>query len=125
MSNHTNYTKYFNKENENVEHNDVDVTSCICEASTALANDTFAATPTMKETDETVTLPETIKGTVTNCAKLNIRVKPAIDADIVCVLDNESEVEIDIARSTSDWFKIYTTSGVEGFCMQNYINAKL
>ena len=77
------------------------------------------------ETVETVTLPASVTGTVFNCSKLNVRVKPAIDAEVVTLLNNDSKVEIDPARSTSDWFKITTAAGVEGYCMRKFVNAKL
>ena len=64
------------------------------------------------ETVETVALPETVTGTVSNCSKLNVRVKPAIDAEVVTVLNNDSEVVIDPARSTNVWLKIATAAGV-------------
>lgn len=60
-------------------------------------------------------------GIVFNCTKLNVRANPSIDADVIAVLDNNSEVEIDVARSTSDWFKICTAAGVEGYCMRKFI----
>lgn len=60
-------------------------------------------------------------GVVINCTKLNVRAKPAVDADVVCVLAAESEVEIDEARSTSDWYHVITATGVDGFCMRKFI----
>ena len=68
---------------------------------------------------------EAKKGVVTNCAKLNVRANPTTDADVIAVLDNHSEVEIDMARSAGEWFKICTAAGVEGFCMRKFVNAKL
>mgnify|MGYP002515623803 CR=1 FL=1 len=51
-----------------------------------------------------------ITGIVANCAKLNVRSKPAVDADVVAVLDSNSEVEIDKSRSTSEWYKVCTAN---------------
>lgn len=68
--------------------------------------------------------PESAKpvvGVVFNCGKLNVRTNPASDADIVCVLDVNSEVKLDMSRSTKEWFKICTATGVEGFCMRKFI----
>lgn len=79
----------------------------------------------VKETVETVTLPKAVTGTVFNCSKLNVRSKPSTDAEVVAVLDNNSEVEIDSARSTNEWLKITTAVGVDGFCMRKFVNAKL
>lgn len=77
------------------------------------------------ETVETVALPTTVTGTVANCSKLNVRAKPATDAEVLTVLNGDSEVEIDPARSTSEWLKITTAAGIEGFCMRKFVNAKL
>ncbi len=74
---------------------------------------------------ETVTPQKTIEGVVVNCAKLNVRAKPSVDGDIVCVLNVASEIEIDIDNSTYDWFKICTASGVEGYCMRKFVEACL
>ena len=41
----------------------------------------------IQETVDTVTLPKTVSGVVVDCAKLNVREEPSIDADVVCVLD--------------------------------------
>lgn len=77
------------------------------------------------ETVETVTLPKTVTGTVAGCTKLNVRAKPATDAEVVTILNINSEIEIDPARSTNEWVKITTADGVEGFCMRKFVNAKL
>lgn len=65
--------------------------------------------------------PKSVIGTVFNCSKLNVRTKPIADADVVCVIDSNSEVEIDMSRSTKEWFKICTATGVEGFCMRKFV----
>lgn len=77
------------------------------------------------ETVETVTLPATVTGTVTGCSKLNVRAKPSTDSEVVTILNGDSEVAIDPARSTNEWLKITTAAGVEGFCMRKFVNAKL
>lgn len=121
-----NYTKYSNiKPNDNIEPNVVDVPSYVNNDNIVVENDKTVTESPVKETVETVTLATTVKGVVVNCSKLNVRVKPASDADVLCVLARNTEVEVDVARSTSDWFKIYTASGAEGFCMRNYIDAEL
>lgn len=79
----------------------------------------------MVETVETVSLPKTVTGTVTGCSKLNVRTKPTIDAEVAIVLNGDSEIEIDPARSTNEWLKITTAAGVEGFCMRKFVNVKL
>lgn len=79
----------------------------------------------VQEAVETVTLPKTVAGVVVNCSKLNIREAPSSDADVICVLDVMSEVEIDVAKSDDKWFKVFTSTGVEGYCMRKFVDAHL
>lgn len=69
-------------------------------------------------------LPLPKAGRVFNCARLNVRVAPKSGATIVCEIPCNTEVEINEAESTDDFYKIYTASGVEGFCMKSYILEK-
>lgn len=88
-------------------------------------SETVAPVKMVEETVETVTLPETVEGVVVNCTKLNVRAEPAANGEIICVLDVMSEVKIDVAKSTEEWFKICTVTGVEGYCMRKFIDAYL
>ena len=134
MSNH-NYSQYSNnkkKKNYNkpkVEETVVDETvttvAAPVEPVEIKMESVEPAVDLVAETVETVTLPETVTGTVANCSKLNVRAKPAIDAEVLTVLNGSSEIEIDPARSTGEWLKITTAAGVDGFCMRKFVNAKL
>lgn len=77
----------------------------------------------VNETVETKSLPKTVSGVVANCSKLNVRAEPSLFADVVCVLDAETDIKIDVAQSNRDWFKIYTAIGAEGYCMRKFVNA--
>ena len=79
----------------------------------------------VQETVDTVTLPETVVGTVINCAKLNVRATPSINAEIVYVLDVMSEIQIDVVKSDNEWLKVCTATGVEGYCMRKFVDAYL
>lgn len=68
--------------------------------------------------------PEHKMGRVYGCAKLNVRKEPKFDADVVCTLYCHTDVEINEDQSTDDFYKIYTASGIEGFCMKTYIIMK-
>ena len=134
MSNH-NYSQYSNnkkKKNYNkpkVEETVVDETVTTVAAPVEpveIKMESFEpAVDVVVETVETVTLPKTVTGTVANCSKLNVRAKPATDAEVVTILNSDSEVKIDPARSTNEWLKITTAAGVEGFCMRKFVNVKL
>lgn len=63
-----------------------------------------------------------ITGVVTGCTKLNVRENPYPDAEVVCVISEDSEVVIDEDNSTHDFYKVYTAAGMEGYCMKKYIS---
>lgn len=64
-------------------------------------------------------------GVVFDCTKLNVRFDPSIDADILAVLNANSEVEIDLAKSTKEWFRIITAAGIDGYCMRKFIKVTM
>ena len=132
MSNH-NYSQYSNKKNkktcnkpqveEPIEKIDVVENEAVPEVVY-----TFAAPVEPLEVKTEAPKAEvetTIIGTVVGCSKLNVRAKPSTDADILVVLDVNSEVKVDPARSAVGWVKVITAAGVEGFCMRKFISAKL
>ncbi len=77
------------------------------------------------ESVRTTVLPEIVDGVVAHCAKLNVRSQPDISADVVCILDAASEIAINVNESTSEWFKVCTATGVEGYCMRKFVDAHL
>lgn len=77
---------------------------------------------TENETATTTEEPDTmVYGRVVNCKKLNVREEPETDADIVCVIDALTDVVIDEEDSTDEFYKVYLSSGLEGFCMKKFI----
>lgn len=60
-------------------------------------------------------------GVVVNCRKLNVRTEPDKNSEAICTIDAGAEVIIDEAESTEEFYKVYTETGVEGFCMREYI----
>lgn len=65
--------------------------------------------------------PKPTTGIVTGCSKLNVRSDSDTTADILCILDANSEVMIDLGKSNREWFKVTTASGVDGYCMRKFI----
>lgn len=63
-------------------------------------------------------------GVVANCVRLNVRVAPAITADIKCEIKAGTEVVIDNDSSTEEFYKVSLATGVEGFCMKDYIEIR-
>lgn len=114
MSNH-NYTQYSNNKKTNIiEHAETAFLGQFC----PVEDTVDVVTPAV----DVVIAPVTVKGVVTNCSKLNVRVAPNINADIACVVDSNAELEIELSASTDDWFSVHTVSGIKGYCMKQYVN---
>lgn len=63
-------------------------------------------------------------GIVANCEKLNLRRSPLKDSDganIITELLPGVAVVIDEDESTSDFYKVTTETGLEGYCMRQFI----
>ena len=73
------------------------------------------------ELEETAHANELKTGEVANCTKLNVREHPYATADIVCVIKVGTELMIDEAESTNEFYKVCTASGVEGYCMKKFV----
>ena len=68
---------------------------------------------------------ETTFGIVTDCKKLNIRKEPAkVDGNTVCEVEAGTELMIDLLNSTNEWYHVYNSSGLDGFCMKEFISLK-
>ena len=61
-------------------------------------------------------------GVVIGCENLNIRSEANTNSKIVSVIKVDSEVSIDDKGSTEKFYKVCTSSGVEGYCMRQYIS---
>ena len=81
-------------------------------------------TKPIDETAEVIEPIESVKthtGVVYNCEKLNIRKSASKDSDVVTVVDAGSELLIDSAKSTYNFYKVCTASGIEGYCMSEFV----
>ena len=72
-----------------------------------------------------------LTGVVCNCSRLNVRKEASKEADVLCIIDKNEEVEILESTSTYSinnlvdlFIKIRTASGVEGYCVKEYIKIK-
>ena len=61
-------------------------------------------------------------GYVTECIKLNVREAASKDSNVLCEIILNSKVIVDEENSTDDFYKVTTETGVEGYCMKQYIN---
>lgn len=67
---------------------------------------------------------EIMIGVVTNCTRLNVREEPRADAVVVCEVNCQTELMIDETESTEEFFKVFTSAGMEGFCMNKFITVQ-
>lgn len=63
-------------------------------------------------------------GKIRDCDKLNVRVEPNVKSKVLCKLDSDSEVLVEKSKSTEEFYKITTSSGVDGYCMKKYLSVK-
>lgn len=63
-------------------------------------------------------------GVVANCDRLNVRKKPHRGSDVLTVIEEDNTVEIDLYKSTKNWYFVKTESGIEGYSMADYIVRK-
>ena len=78
------------------------------------------------ELDEEQTIEENVEkcllvGSVYRCDVLNVRAKPWSTSGIIGTIKKGSEIMIDEDDSTKDFYKICTASGIEGYCMKEFI----
>ena len=61
---------------------------------------------------------------VVMCLGLAVYSKADTKSEIVCRVTYLSELMIDTDMSTSDFYKVYTEMGAEGFCEKDFIAIK-
>ena len=79
-----------------------------------------------------ITNPETkiIYGIVDNCVRLNVRSKPNVKSEVVCVIPAGLKVVVSKMGTTDGFYEVHSvdngeaTEGFHGFCMKNYILIK-
>lgn len=127
MSNH-NYNKYYNKF-ENNKNNVTEPEQVTPEVTPEISNVPGVAqvaevttTATVEpEAPEVPTEPETKNGVVFNCAKLNVREKPVAGSRVVSIIDVDTKLTVTTDESFGNFYKICTASGVEGYCIKDYV----
>ena len=126
MSKH-NYSQYSkkNQQTENVEETVETVAVSEIDETVAVIENATPEITLVEETVETVTLPETIIGVIANCGKLNVRMNPSANSGVVAILDVNSEVEINLEKSDDEWYSVCTATGLEGYCMRKFVEARL
>lgn len=79
--------------------------------------------PPIEETIEAQTEPNPV-GVVSDCKRLNVRTKPSVDSTPACVVDVGTVLVIVPDESTEEFYKVYTETGIEGYCMKKFVTIK-
>lgn len=124
MYRHNYRNDFIKKPDEEFETNAVELEGC------DLAMEDCAAC-TINYPEDDVTEPEApvveepvkkaVTGKVVDCARLNVRKDPSATAPVLCMLNESTEVMVDEDASTEDFYKVCTATGVEGYCMKDFI----
>lgn len=115
-----NYTKYSEKSN-----NKHVITEALEKTVLNAGGEVMRVDSENKEDIQTEPTIETkTKGHVSGCAKIYVRSKPSVESEPVCVIDEFDEVEIDLEKSTVEFYKVCTAAGAEGYCMVDLITVE-
>lgn len=129
--NYTNFSKHFNKNRQNFQnnYNSINENEKVEENVLEVENDIVDSIPeNIQETENESTVEEVNStdstqtiGFVSGCEKLYVRTEPSKDSEPLCIIEKDAELTVDLKKSTSSFFKVKTASGVEGYCMKDFI----
>lgn len=95
---------------EAVANEEVDVDECA-------ACDEVEELPTIEEDGN-----KPLVGAVKGCSRLNIRSGAGKEFNVIAVVEEGTALMIDYPIDVnSEWFKIYTEAGIEGYCMKQFV----
>ena len=76
-------------------------------------------TPVIEKTE-----PKSHKAIVCNCKKLNVRENPKPKANVIMIINEDDEVTVYTDGSVGNYYSIRTESGIEGYCVKDYLKMK-
>lgn len=82
-----------------------------------IENDTVNTDPVLEEVPQK---PATI-GIVQLCNRLNVRTSPDKDSEVLCIIRKDEEVMVEPVFKHDHWYSIYTSAGIGGYCMKEFI----
>lgn len=78
----------------------------------------------VKDITETEELSNPTMGIVSDCKKLRVRNYPELEANVICEIEVGSKVVIDENKSTEEFYKVCTETGIDGYCMKRFIKVE-
>lgn len=118
-----NYRNYSKPVDEAVPTEAVDeVKEVIAEAAANVEVDVDEAASVEAPVQKTATTEATVIGKVVKCKRLNVRKNPSKESDPVCIVNEGTVLMVDRNATTpSEWYAVYTESGIKGFCMKEFV----
>ena len=56
--------------------------------------------------------------------KLNVRKEAKKESEVIVIINKNEQVTVNVTNSTEDFYKVTTATGIEGYCMKQFINVK-
>ena len=114
-----------NKNNNDLKINDMFIEETIPIDESEYEPETETETEVISDTEDSISedYVNEVSGYV-NCLRLNVRKDKRISDNIIGKLKEDDEVSIDLSESEDVWYKISTKSGLEGYCLKEFIDLK-
>lgn len=73
--------------------------------------------------EETVNVVQYKKGVVSGCKKLRVREKASVNSELLLIIDEGTELQVDLSNDnqSAEFYKVIVPSGIEGYCMKEFI----
>lgn len=55
------------------------------------------------------------------CARLRVRKEPSTESEVLGEVVNDETVKIITSKSTTEFYRVITAKGLEGYCMRSFI----
>ena len=121
MSKNRDYTKYSKGPVESIEPVETVTEEVIVEPVETVVEEIVEPVETVEVEQEPKEEPKYLTGIVTDCIKLNVRECPNSTAMILGTVNASVDLIIDSEESTEEFYKIYTSVGLEGYCMKKFV----
>lgn len=76
------------------------------------------------EIEDTNKNPDLKIGVIVDCSRLYVRKGQSKNSEPLCIIKQGEEVEINLAMSTKDFYRVTTPSGVVGYCVKDFVCIK-
>lgn len=120
-----------NKEMNEIKEETTEETNEIKEETTEEVNESITEVDESQNeiVEETQEINETVEeetnsnkiGKIFGYEKLYVRKDPSVDSEPVGIVTSNDDLAIDEYHSTDDFYKVYTSNGLEGYCVKKFV----